>query len=62
MRLGVVTITYPAMFPPGTPNITPNNVANRVPGQINTNTGGGGTDLVISSVAWTLGAGFESLV
>jgi len=37
-------VTYPAMFPPGTPYIPPNNVANRVPGQINTNTGGVGTD------------------
>jgi len=35
-------ITYPAMFPVGTPYIPPNNVANRVPGQINTNTGGVG--------------------
>ena len=37
-------VTLPAMFPPGTPYIPPNNVANRVPGQINTNTRGLGTD------------------
>ena len=43
------TITYPAMYPVTTPFIPPNNVALRVPGQINTNTGGvgGGGAIVI---------------
>jgi L-ascorbate metabolism protein UlaG (beta-lactamase superfamily) len=43
------TITYPAMFPVTTPFIPPTNPANRVPGQINTNTGGvgGGGAIVI---------------
>jgi hypothetical protein len=47
-------ITYPAMFPVGTPYIPPNNVANRVPGQINTNTSGVGVDGVAKGGAITM--------